>query len=102
MEYLCQVLKGLEFLHASGWYHCDIKPSNIGLYEKLVPKKAVLLDFGLAYQEENAAAHKYGKYADFRGGTEGFKSPERKRSPLVTFFLFSLVLSTYPRLIYTQ
>lgn len=85
--YLGQALRGLEYLHASGWYHCDIKPANIGIYDK-ADKKAVLLDFGLAYQEKNPNAHKNREYVSFDGGTEGFKSPERKRSPLADIFAF--------------
>jgi serine/threonine protein kinase len=37
-------LRGLRFLHAHGWVHCDIKPQNIGVLTH--PLRAVLLDLG--------------------------------------------------------
>jgi hypothetical protein len=43
----------LQYVHASGWYHGDIKPSNIGFTEHGAPK---FLDFGLSRAWADAAA----------------------------------------------
>lgn len=40
-----QVLEAIEFIHEIGIAHCDLKPDNILLDEKLTPK---LCDFGLS------------------------------------------------------
>ena len=42
----------LQYLHVSGWYHGDIKPSNIGFTEQGAPK---FLDFGLSRAWADAA-----------------------------------------------
>ena len=44
-EILCDVLKGMIYLHESNYVHCDLKMQNILLTEK---NKAKILDFGLA------------------------------------------------------
>lgn len=44
-EILCDVLKGLAYLHDSNYVHCDLKMQNILLDQK---NKAKISDFGLA------------------------------------------------------
>lgn len=41
---LIDVLRGLEYLHENGYYHCDIKPQNILVGEK---GEYVLTDYGI-------------------------------------------------------
>jgi len=42
------VADGLEYLHANGYVHGDIKPANIMLVQEQDRERVVLLDFGLA------------------------------------------------------
>jgi len=42
------VAEGLEYLHANGYVHGDIKPANIMLVQEQDRERVVLLDFGLA------------------------------------------------------
>lgn len=52
---LIDVLKGLEYLHENGYYHCDIKPSNILIGEH---GEYVLSDYGITcYSPTHTAVH---------------------------------------------
>ncbi|WUR03567.1 death-associated protein kinase 2 [Vairimorpha necatrix] len=42
INYIVQVIDGLEFLHSKGVYHCDVKPENILIYKDSVK----IVDFG--------------------------------------------------------
>ncbi|XP_063213439.1 LOW QUALITY PROTEIN: death-associated protein kinase 2-like [Chroicocephalus ridibundus] len=49
IEFLGQILRGVEYLHAHRIAHLDLKPENIMLEEKDVPKPRIkIIDFGLA------------------------------------------------------
>ncbi|NXI87877.1 DAPK2 kinase, partial [Rhipidura dahli] len=51
IEFLGQILRGVEYLHACLIAHFDLKPENIMLQEKGVPKPWIkIIDFGLAQQ----------------------------------------------------
>ena len=45
IEILIQILEGILFLHSKGTLHCDIKPKNVLLDDKLNTK---LTDLGLS------------------------------------------------------
>ncbi|XP_068851584.1 death-associated protein kinase 2-like isoform X1 [Aphelocoma coerulescens] len=54
IEFLAQILCGVEYLHARLIAHFDLKPENIMLQEKDVPKPWIkIIDFGLAQQLED-------------------------------------------------
>jgi serine/threonine protein kinase len=66
VELLAQVLRALDFLHARGIVHGDVKPSNILIDAKR--QRAVMLDFGVTRPLGESAA-------DLRGSPT-FMSPE--------------------------
>ncbi|NWS30685.1 DAPK2 kinase, partial [Polioptila caerulea] len=59
IQFLGQILCGVEYLHARLIAHFDLKPENIMLQEKDVPKPRIkIIDFGLAQQLENGITFK--------------------------------------------
>ncbi|XP_040981638.1 death-associated protein kinase 2-like isoform X2 [Aquila chrysaetos chrysaetos] len=59
IEFLGQILRGVEYLHAHHIAHFDLKPENIMLQEKHVPKPWVkIIDFGLAQHLEDGVTFK--------------------------------------------
>lgn len=44
IKFLIDVLRGLEYLHESGYYHCDIKPNNILIGDN---GEYVISDYGI-------------------------------------------------------
>ncbi len=64
-----QVADALDYLHANGYVHRDIKTSNIMLTRD---GRAVLFDFGTVYDIENPPEHEMGIY-----GTPAFLAPEQ-------------------------
>ncbi|KAI0260657.1 hypothetical protein BC834DRAFT_973256 [Gloeopeniophorella convolvens] len=73
-EWFRSLLSGVEFLHARGVVHNDIKPANILLSDKEVP---VLVDFGFAekYEQHSSKAFR----SNLTYGTPEYLSPERAR-----------------------
>jgi hypothetical protein len=53
-RYLRQIVEGLHFMHAEGWVHGDLKPSNVLVRE---PGSCCLADFGLAGVLEGTHAY---------------------------------------------
>ena len=68
----CQVLEGLDYIHANGVVHRDLKPENIMVDEQ---DNIKLIDFGIA----GDAAAKRLTYANFTAaiGTPNYISPEQ-------------------------
>ncbi|NXN65397.1 DAPK2 kinase, partial [Himantopus himantopus] len=59
IEFLGQILRGVEYLHARRIAHFDLKPENIMLQEKDVPKPRIkIIDFGLAQRLEDGVTFK--------------------------------------------
>ncbi|NXM88368.1 DAPK2 kinase, partial [Oenanthe oenanthe] len=59
IEFLGQILSGVQYLHARLIAHFDLKPENIMLQEKDVPKPWIkIIDFGLAQQLEDGTTFK--------------------------------------------
>ncbi|NXQ05762.1 DAPK2 kinase, partial [Vidua macroura] len=59
IEFLGQILRGVEYLHARLIAHFDLKPENIMLQDKDVPKPSIkIIDFGLAQQLEDGITFK--------------------------------------------
>ncbi|XP_062453732.1 death-associated protein kinase 2-like isoform X3 [Rhea pennata] len=59
VEFLVQILRGVEYMHARRIAHFDLKPENIMLREKDVPKPQIkIIDFGLARKLEDGATFK--------------------------------------------
>ncbi|XP_066193949.1 death-associated protein kinase 2-like isoform X2 [Sylvia atricapilla] len=59
IEFLGQILCGVEYLHARLIAHFDLKPENIMLQEKDVSKPRIkIIDFGLAQQLEDGITFK--------------------------------------------
>ncbi|NWU35815.1 DAPK2 kinase, partial [Hylia prasina] len=59
IEFLGQILCGVEYLHARLIAHFDLKPENIMLQEKDVPRPWIkIIDFGLAQQLEDGITFK--------------------------------------------
>lgn len=74
-----QLLDALDAAHAEGVVHRDVKPSNVYLTRLADGSELVkLLDFGLAYLLEEAAAKKL-TATGIAIGTPAYMSPERVR-----------------------
>ncbi|NXS15302.1 DAPK2 kinase, partial [Mystacornis crossleyi] len=59
IEFLAQILGAVEYLHARLIAHFDLKPENIMLQEKDVPKPRIkIIDFGLAQQLQDGTTFK--------------------------------------------
>ncbi|XP_074670200.1 death-associated protein kinase 2-like isoform X1 [Strix aluco] len=59
IEFLGQILHGVQYLHARHIAHFDLKPENIMLQEKDVPKPQIkIIDFGLAQHLEDGVTFK--------------------------------------------
>ncbi|CAI7850492.1 unnamed protein product [Closterium sp. NIES-54] len=76
LEILIGIARGLEYLHEFGIVHCDIKPANILLDEKL---KAKIADFGLVRHGEGTSVA-----ATRVMGTPGYVDPAYYKSQKAT------------------
>ncbi|RYX85445.1 serine/threonine protein kinase [bacterium] len=77
IEWMEQIASALAHVHARGFVHRDLKPENIRLRGDSL--EAVLLDFGIASQDEGGAGgSQYGtrpRRATTGGGTLGYAPP---------------------------
>ncbi|MDT5067354.1 MAG: hypothetical protein QOK02_3509 [Mycobacterium sp.] len=55
---LADVASALDFAHTSGIVHCDVKPTNILVFEDFSQGGAVLIDFGAAHSLAEDAHHR--------------------------------------------
>ena len=70
----CEVLEALEYAHAAGVVHRDVKPENV----KLSPAGAVLMDFGIAKAVTECAPDRaHLTRSGFTLGTSAYMSPEQ-------------------------
>lgn len=68
---LSQLAAALDYLHAQGIVHGDLKPGNV-MVDAFASDRVTLIDFGLAFNE--------GEGLDRRGsGTPGYLAPEQQR-----------------------
>ena len=45
---MLRVLYALDVVHAAGWVHCDVRPSNVVVVENAAGARALLIDWGSA------------------------------------------------------
>lgn len=74
------ITQGLKFIHEKGIIHGDIKPENVMITKKFVPK---IVDFGLSCLIEIRAD--VGEYCNARSGTPLYYAPETIKSGIKTF-----------------
>lgn len=72
-EILRQLISALQFVHAEGWIHRDVKPANLMMDATGTGRPlARLADFGIATQGEDARLTRIGTVV----GTPGYIAPE--------------------------
>lgn len=72
-EVLAQLLRALQFVHAQGWVHRDVKPGNLMLESTGTGRPHVFLsDFGIAVRVQDARLTRTGTVV----GTPGYLPPE--------------------------
>ncbi|MFI7582007.1 serine/threonine-protein kinase [Kocuria kalidii] len=72
-EVLAQLLQALQFVHAQGWVHRDVKPGNLMLDRTGTGRPHILLsDFGIAVRVQDARLTRTGTVV----GTPGYLPPE--------------------------
>ncbi|MFT5433587.1 MAG: serine/threonine-protein kinase PknK, partial [Myxococcota bacterium] len=86
---LAQVLRGLEYVHARGIFHGDVKPDNILVMGKGAEQRACIIDFGLAARP--------GELQDGVAGTLRYLAPEliRGGNPSVQADIYSFGVMAY-------
>ena len=74
LKYAAQIASALDYIHARGMVHCDVKPGNVLITEK---GQAVLIDFGLAVQQASQMESTDLLDSGLFFGTIMYLSPER-------------------------
>jgi eukaryotic-like serine/threonine-protein kinase len=90
---IAQVCDGLEYAHAHGVVHCDLKPANILFTSGGGAKVA---DFGIAHVSEEMLSRSWQTPAGFIAGTLPYMSPEQtegvRDDPRVDVYALGAVL----------
>lgn len=97
-----QILQGLLEVHAEGFLHRDVKPSNVMVFDHLGDRDRVkLLDFGIAKGMSQLPDESGLTLAGFVIGTPGYMSPEQAfgEPMLESSDLFSTGLVAYEMLV---
>jgi len=76
---LSQLSRALDYAHAAGVVHCDVKPANILFDAQGVP---LLADFGIAITPDSGTAIR--DRAEFLAGSVSYMSPEVWRGDVLT------------------
>lgn len=85
-QMLLQVLDALAFAHARDVVHCDLKPSNILLFEEENGQRRFkLTDFGVAHALERSGPRVTGDVAHPDAGTPTYMAPEQLEAEWRTF-----------------
>lgn len=74
LKYAAQIAHALDYIHARGMIHCDVKPGNVLVTQE---GQAVLIDFGLAVQQTSQAESTELLDSGLFFGTILYLSPER-------------------------
>jgi serine/threonine protein kinase/Tfp pilus assembly protein PilF len=98
LDYLVQVARGLEYAHAQGVVHRDIKPGNIRVLDN---DRAKIMDFGTA---KLANVESGLTQAGMTLGTAAYISPEQIQGSDVAFSadVFSFGITAYELLTYVR
>jgi len=96
-DLLCQVLRGLEAVHATGIVHRDLKPGNIMVVrQRFSSPRAVLMDFGLARPTDELIGRALTQSQQIMG-TVGYMAPEQlsggRVSAKTDLFAFGMTMS---------
>lgn len=86
LSVLCQLGSAIDYVHARGIVHSDIKPANV-MFDQQVSGSVRLVDFGLAFDGRDACARRGS------AGTPGYMAPEQLRAepcgPAIDRFAFA-------------
>lgn len=101
LEAISQIASGLDYLHANGIVHQDIKPANI-LIDNSTSKPIYLLsDFGISAKTKTKLSHSVNQKKQGTSMTEAYAPPEKfsskkeDRRPDRKGDIFSLGISVY-------
>lgn len=76
----CDVCRGLQYLHAQGILHRDVKPRNVLLVPGKLHPRAKLCDFGMTLAKEETAT-RTATGQTLQGGTLAYMAPETLTKP---------------------
>lgn len=97
VEVFVQLARALDYIHALGLVHEDIKPTNVLVTQQAERPHAKLIDFGLARMLRQPVADQGGEGEITVLGTPGFSAPEKVRGQQTDHRsdIYSLAASVY-------